>query len=69
MVESEWVEVVVTLKDDKKGFFQFLRSNYNTLEVSCLTNKGGKFLEVVDYHGGAQRGSLRIPEGHRKAAG
>jgi hypothetical protein len=55
----------VRLKDDKKGFFQFLRSNYNILEVSCLTNKGGRFLEVADYHGGAQRGSLRIPEGSR----
>uniref|UniRef100_A0A2N9IM54 non-specific serine/threonine protein kinase n=1 Tax=Fagus sylvatica TaxID=28930 RepID=A0A2N9IM54_FAGSY len=53
----------VRLKEDKKGFFQFLRSNYNILEVSCLTNKGGRFLEIADYHGGAQRGSLRIPEG------
>ena len=55
----------VRLKEDKKGFFQFLRSNYNILEVSCLTNKGGRFLEVADYHGGAQRGSLRIPKGAR----
>jgi hypothetical protein len=55
----------VKLKDDKKGFFQFLRSNYNTLEVSCLTNKGDRFLEIADYHGGAQRGTLRIPEGPR----
>jgi hypothetical protein len=55
----------VRLKEDKKGFFQFLRGNYNILEVSCLTNKGGRFLEVADYHGGAQRGSLRIPEGAR----
>ena len=55
----------VRLKKDKKGFFQFLRSNYNILEASCLTNKGGRFLEVADYYGGAQRGSLRIPEGSR----
>jgi hypothetical protein len=55
----------VRLKDDKKGFFQFLRSNYSILEVSCLTNKGGRFLEVADYHSGAQRGSIRIPLGSR----
>ena len=50
---------------DKSGFFKFLRSNYSTLEVSCLKNKGGRFLEVADYHSGAQRGSIRIPEGSR----
>uniref|UniRef100_A0A2N9GDY5 Endonuclease/exonuclease/phosphatase domain-containing protein n=1 Tax=Fagus sylvatica TaxID=28930 RepID=A0A2N9GDY5_FAGSY len=55
----------VRLKEEKKGFFQFLRSNYSILEVSCLTNKGGRFLEVVDYHSGAQRGNIRIPEGSR----
>jgi hypothetical protein len=68
MIGLKWLLGVieqVRLKDDKKGFFQFLRSNYNILEVSCLTNKGGRFLEVADYHGGAQRGSLRIPEGSR----
>jgi hypothetical protein len=53
----------VRLKDDKKGFFQFLRGSYSTLEVSYLTNKGGRFLEVAEYHDGVQRGSLRIPEG------
>uniref|UniRef100_A0A2N9HAV5 Endonuclease/exonuclease/phosphatase domain-containing protein n=1 Tax=Fagus sylvatica TaxID=28930 RepID=A0A2N9HAV5_FAGSY len=68
MIGLKWLLGVieqVRLKDDKKGFFQFLRSNYNILEVSCLTNKGGRFLEVADYHGGAQKGSLRIPEGSR----
>jgi hypothetical protein len=53
----------VRIKEDKKGFFQFLRSNYSTLEVSCLMNKGGRFLEIAEYHGGAQKGSLRVPEG------
>ena len=56
VIEQIW------LKEDKKGFFQFLRSNYSTLEVSCLMNKGGRFLEVAEYHGGVQKGSLRIPE-------
>jgi hypothetical protein len=68
MIGLKWLLGViekVRLKDDKKGFFQFLRSNYNILEVSCLTNKGGRFLEVADYHGGVQKGSLRIPEGSR----
>jgi hypothetical protein len=55
----------VRLKEEKKGFFQFLRSNYSILEVSCLTNRGGRFFEVVDYHSGAQRGNIRIPEGSR----
>uniref|UniRef100_A0A2N9IM47 Reverse transcriptase zinc-binding domain-containing protein n=1 Tax=Fagus sylvatica TaxID=28930 RepID=A0A2N9IM47_FAGSY len=55
----------VRIKEDKKGFFQFLRSNYSTLEVSCLMNKGGRFLEIAEYHGGAQKGSLRVPEGPR----
>jgi hypothetical protein len=55
----------VRIKENKKGFFQFLRSNYSTLEVSCLMNKGGRFLEIAEYHGGAQKGSLRVPEGPR----
>ena len=63
VIEQIW------LKEDKKGFFQFLRSNYSTLEVSCLMNKGGRFLEVAEYHGGAQKGSLRIQKAHGVLAG
>jgi hypothetical protein len=57
----------VRVKEDKSGFFKFLRSSYSILEVSCLKNKGGRFLEIVDYHSGAQRGSIRIPEGAKSA--
>ncbi len=53
------------LRKIKRVFFQFLLSNYSILEVSCLKNKGGCFLEIVDYHSGGQRGSIRIPEGSR----
>jgi hypothetical protein len=28
-------------------------------------NKGGRFLEIAEYHSGAQQGSLRVPEGPR----
>jgi hypothetical protein len=47
------------------GSFQFLRDGYRTLEMSCISNRGGRFVELVEYHGGSQRGNLRIPEGHR----
>ena len=47
------------------GHFQFMRDGYRTLELSCLSNRGGRFVELVEYHGGAQRGNLRIPEGRR----
>jgi hypothetical protein len=50
------------------GTFEFLRDGYRTLELSCLSNRGGRFVELCEYHGGSQRGNLRIPEG-RKGAG
>jgi hypothetical protein len=37
---------------------------YSTLEFSCLQNQCGRFVEVCEYHGGAQRGGLRVPEGY-----
>ena len=48
---------------DLKGFFRFLRTEYSTLELSCLQNQYGRFVEICEYHGGAQRGGIRIPEG------
>lgn len=33
------------------------------MELSCLKNKGGRFIELCDYHSGSQQGNLRIPEG------
>jgi hypothetical protein len=45
------------------GIFKFLHDGYRTLELSCLSNRGGRYVELSEYHGGAQRGNLRIPEG------
>ncbi len=47
-----------------KGFFRFKRTEYSTLELSCLQNQRGRFVEVCKYHGGAQRGGIRVPEGY-----
>ena len=49
----------------RSGIFQFQREGYRTLEFSCLSNRGGRFVELSEYHGGKQRGSIRIPEGRR----
>ena len=51
--------------EDLKGFFRFLRTEYSTLELSCLQNQNGRFVELCEYHGGAQHGGIRIPEGYR----
>jgi hypothetical protein len=50
-----------------EGFFEFHRDGYRMLEFSCHANQGGKFVEVSEYHGGNQRGNIRIPEGRRGA--
>ena len=50
---------------DLKGFFRFLRTEYGTLELSCLQNQYGRFVEICEYHGGAQCGGIRIPEEFR----
>jgi hypothetical protein len=47
-----------------KGFFRFKRTEYSTLEFSCLQNQRGRFVELCEYHGGAQRGGIRVPEGY-----
>ena len=49
----------------RSGIFQFRRDGYRTLEFSCLSNRGGRFVELSEFHGGKQRGSIRIPEGRR----
>jgi hypothetical protein len=46
-----------------EGFFRFFRDGYRILELSCLKNRGGRFIELCDYHSGSQQGNLRIPEG------
>jgi hypothetical protein len=35
------------------GFFEFFRDGYRVLEVSCLSNRGGRFLDISEYHSGA----------------
>jgi hypothetical protein len=47
-----------------KGFFRFKRTEYSTLELSCLQNHRGRFVELCKYHGGAQRSGIRVPEGY-----
>jgi hypothetical protein len=49
------------------GFFRFFRDGYRTLELSCLKNRGGRYLELCDYHSGSQQGGIRVPEGKRGA--
>ena len=49
------------------GFFEFFRDGYRVLEVSCLSNRGGRFLDISEYHSGAHRGNIRLPEGRRGA--
>ncbi len=49
------------------GFFEFFRDGYRVLEISCLSNRGGRFLDISEYHSGAHRGSIRLPEGRRGA--
>ena len=51
------------LPSTSTGIFKFMRDGYQTLELSCLSNRGGRFVEISEYHGGAQRGHLRVPEG------
>jgi hypothetical protein len=51
-----------------EGFFEFHRDGYRVLEFRCLANRGGRFVEITEYHSGAHRGCIRIPKG-RKGAG
>ncbi len=50
-----------------EGFFEFFRDRYRVLELSCLSNRGGRFLDILEYHSEAYRGSIRLPEGRRGA--
>jgi hypothetical protein len=50
-----------------EGFFMFHRDGYRIMEFSCLANRGGRFVEITEYHSGTHRGSIRVPEGRRGA--
>jgi hypothetical protein len=60
---AEWASLRTC--HDLKGFFRFYRFGYSILEFSCLQNQHGRFVELAEYHGGAQRGGIRVPEGYR----
>jgi hypothetical protein len=64
------VNVIFKLRNSTctlEGFFEFFRDRYRVLELSCLSNRGGRFLDISEYHSGAQRGSIRLPEGRQGA--
>jgi hypothetical protein len=55
--------------DQPVGFFKSHRDGYRTLELSCMKNKGGRYVELSDYHSGSQQGNIRIPEGRLAKGG
>ena len=50
----------------KQHFFKRFHENYKILECSSRLNKGGCFVDISEYHNGARRGCLRVPEGFHK---
>nr|POF09828.1 hypothetical protein CFP56_63632 [Quercus suber] len=50
----------------KKHFFKRFHEQYKILEFSSRSNKSGLFLEISEYHNGARRGCLYVPEGRNK---
>ena len=56
-----------TMSATQTGVFQFMRDGYRTLEFSCLSNRGGRFVELSEYHGGSHKGGIRVPEGRHGA--
>nr|POE97245.1 hypothetical protein CFP56_60347 [Quercus suber] len=50
----------------KKHFFKWFHEQYKILEFSSRSNKSGLFLEISEYHNGARRGCLCVPEGRNK---
>nr|POF10255.1 hypothetical protein CFP56_49590 [Quercus suber] len=50
----------------KHHFFKWFHENYKILECSSRLNKGGYFVEISEYHNGARRGCLHVPEGFHK---
>ena len=55
------LDVFVKLRNPNQpteGFFEFHRDGYKMLELSCHANRGGKFVEVSEYHNGTQQGCI-----------
>jgi hypothetical protein len=64
------LDVFVKLRNpnqNTEGFFEFQRDGNKMLEISCHANRGGRFVEVSEYHSGNQQGCIRVPEGRRGA--
>jgi hypothetical protein len=64
------LDVFVKLRNPNQtilGFFEFHRDENKMLELSCHANRGGRFVEVSEYHSGTQQGCIRVPEGRRGA--
>lgn len=49
----------------QEGFFQTFREGYRVMEINFMKNRGGRFVEVAEFHSGSQQGSIRILEGRR----
>ncbi|KAF3954596.1 hypothetical protein CMV_020078 [Castanea mollissima] len=47
----------------KQPFFKRLHENSKFLVFTSRSNKGSLFVEISEYHNGARRGCLRVPEG------
>ena len=47
----------------KQHFFKRFHENYEILEFSIRSNKGGIFVEISEYHNGARCGCLHVLEG------
>ena len=50
----------------KKHFFKRFHEQYKILEFSSRSNRSGLFVEISEYHNGARRGYLCVPEGRNK---
>ena len=47
----------------QEGFFQTFREGYRVMEINFMKNRGGRFVEVAEFHSGSQQGSIRIQIG------
>ncbi len=67
----QWVvNMILKLRNSNgtlEGFFEFFRDGYRVIEISCLSNHGGRFLDVSEYHSGTHQGNIRIHDGWRGA--
>lgn len=53
----------------KQHFYKRFWDSFKCLETTSRSNNGGLFVEISEYHNGAGRGCLCVPEGVKKLAG